>query len=213
MPEKGVRMPSLATYRARLALLAVLSSILPASAQAQSWSWFAEPYSVRVATVHPQAGAMEGLIVVDADAVRTEWSFGGMLQVSVARPEGDGVRLRSLMPDGSVADVLLTGVAAYELLVQGYVAAVTPPEDPRHPCSASPDTHRCALQAEETLDGRALERWRIESDTRDGGVHGQLFWFDRAAGVVVRALDDAGADLRFSDHRRGPVDAGAFELP
>jgi hypothetical protein len=200
-------------YRARLALLAVLPVLLAANAHAQSWSWFAEPFSVRVATVHPQAGAMEGLIVVGADAVRTEWSVGGMLQVSVARLEGDGVRLHSSLPDGSVAELLLTGVDAYELLVQGYVAAVTPPEDPRHPCSASPDTHRCALQGEETVDGRALERWRIESDTRDGAVHGQQFWFDRADGVVVRALDDAGADLRFSDHRRGPVDAGVFELP
>ena len=206
-------MPCLATRRARLALLAALPVLLAATAHAQSWSWFAEPFSVRVATAHPQAGPMEGLIVVAADAVRTEWSVGGMLQVSVARPEGDGVRLRSALPDGSVADLLLTGVDAYELLVQGYVAAVTPPEDPRHPCSASPDTHRCALQAEETVDGRTLERWRIESDTRDGAVHGQLFWFDRADGVVVRALDDTGADLRFSDHRRGPVDAAAFELP
>jgi hypothetical protein len=206
-------MPRLATYRARLALLALLPVLFAATAHAQSWSWFAEPYSVRVATVHPQAGPMEGLIVVDADAVRTEWSIGGMLQVSVARPEGDGVRLRSLMPDGSVADLLLTGVDAYELLVQGYVAAVTPPEDERHPCVASPATHRCEHQADETVDGRVLERWRIESDTRDGAVHGQLFWFDRTAGVVVRALDDAGADLRFSDHRRGPVEAGVFDLP
>ena len=198
---------------ARFALLAMLPLSFAASAQAPSWSWFAEPFSVRVATVHPQAGPMEGLIVVDADAVRTEWSVGGMLQVSVARPEGAGVRLRSLMPDGSVADFLLTGVDAYEVLVQGYVAAVTPPEDPRHPCVASPSTHRCERQADETVDGRALERWRIESDTRDGAVHGQLFWFDRAAGVVVRALDDGGADLRFSDHRRVPLDAGAFELP
>ena len=206
-------MPSLVTLRARLMLLAVLSLPFAASAHAQPWSWFAEPFSVRVATVHPQAGTVEGLIVVDADAVRTEWSFGGMLQVSVARPEGDSVRLRSLMADGSVADFLLTGVDAYELLVQGYVAAVTPPEDPRHPCVASPNTHRCERQADETVGGRSLERWRIEADTRDGAVHGQLFWFDRAAGVVVRALDDGGADLRFSDHRRGPVDAGAFELP
>ena len=201
------------TFLARLAILVSLLALLAGSAHAQSWSWFAEPFSVRVSTVHPQAGAIEGLIVVDAGAVRTEWSVGGMVQVSVARPEGDGVRYRSLMPDGSVVEAVLTGVDAYELLVQGYVAAVTSPEDPRHPCTASPDTHRCARQSEEMVDGRVFERWRIESDTRDGAVHGQLFWFDRAGGVVVRALDDGGADLRFTDHRRGPVDAGAFELP
>ena len=206
-------MPCRVAYPARLALLVALPALLAASAHAQSWSWFVEPFSVRVATVHPQAGAMEGLIVVDAGAVRTEWSVGGMVQVSVARPDGDGVRYRSLMPDGSVVEAVLTGADAYELVVQGYVAAVTSPEDPRHPCTASPETHRCALQAEETVDGQVLERWRIESDTRDGAVHGQLFWYDRAAGVVVRALDDGGADLRFTDPRRGPVDAGAFELP
>ena len=201
------------TFLARLAILVSLLALLAASAHAQSWSWFAEPFSVRVAMTHPQAGPMEGVVVVDAQAVRTEWSFGGMVQVSVARPEGDGVRVRSLMPDGSVVDLWLTGVDAYELLVQGYVAAVTPPEDPLHPCTASAGTHRCTRQAEETVDGRVLERWRIESDTRDGAVHGQVFWFDRAAGLVVRALDDGGADLRFSDHRRGPVDPEAFELP
>jgi len=206
-------MPSRLARHALFALLALLPPSFAATAHAQAWSWFAEPFSVRVSTVHPQAGAIEGLIVVDAQAVRTEWSVGGMVQVSVARPEGDGARYRSLMPDGSVVEAVLTGADAYELLVQGYVAAVTPPEDPRHPCSASPETHRCTLQAEETVDGRVLERWRIESDTRDGAVHGQLFWFDRAAGLVVRALDDSGADLRFSDHRRGPVDPGAFGLP
>jgi len=206
-------MPNRVARHALFALLASLPPSFAATAHAQAWSWFAEPFSVRVSTVHPQAGAIEGRIVVDAGAVRTEWSVGGMVQVSVARPEGDGARYRSLMPDGSVVEAVLTGADAYELLVQGYVAAVTPPEDPRHPCSASRETHRCALQAEETVDGRVLERWRIESDTRDGAVHGQLFWFDRAAGLVVRALDDSGADLRFSDHRRGPVDPGAFDLP
>jgi hypothetical protein len=206
-------MPRLLARHALFALLALLPPSFAATAHAQAWSWFAEPFSVRVSTVHPQAGAIEGLIVVDFGAVRTEWSVAGMVQVSVARPEGDGARYRSLMPDGSVVEAVLTGADAYELLVQGYVAAVTPPEDPRHPCTASPKTHRCTLQAEETVDGRVLERWRIESDTRDGAVHGQLFWFDRAAGLVVRALDDSGADLRFSDHRRGPVDPGAFDLP
>lgn len=206
-------MPHLAPPRARIACIAVLPLLFAASAHAQAWPWFAEPFTVRVATVHPQAGPMDGLIVVDAEAVRTEWSIGGTLQVSVARPEGDGVRLRSLMPDGTVVDLLLSGADAYELLIQGYVAAVTPPEDPRHPCVASPTTHRCVRQTDETVDGRTLERWRIESDTRDGAVHGQLFWFDRADGVVVRALDDNGAELRFSDHRRGPVDPAAFALP
>ncbi len=206
-------MPSRLACHALFALLALLPPSFAATARAQAWSWFAEPFSVRVATVHPQAGPVEGLVVVDAQAVRTEWSVAGMVQVSVALPEDEGARYRSLMPDGSVVEAVLTGADAYELLVQGYVAAVTPPEDPRHPCTASPDTHRCELQADETVDGRALERWRIESDTRDGAVHGQLFWFDRAAGLVVRALDDSGADLRFSDHRRGPVDPGAFDLP
>jgi len=206
-------MPSRLARRVRLVPVVLLPILVAAVAHAQAWSWFAEPFSVRVASAHPQAGTMEGLIVVDANAVRTEWSVGGMVQVTVARPEGAAVRLRSLMPDGSVTEFVLTGVDAYELLVQGYVAAVTPPEDPRHPCVASPDTHRCEHQADETVDGLALERWRIESDTRAGAVHGQAFWFDRAAGVVVRALDDGGADLRFFDHRPGPVDPGAFELP
>ena len=206
-------MPRRLARLVRFALLVLLPPSVAATAHAQAWSWFAEPFSVRVAMAHPQAGPMEGVIVVDAQAVRTEWSFGGMVQVSVARPEGDGVRVRSLMPDGSVVDLMLTGVDAYELLVQGYVAAVTPPEDSLHPCTASPGTHRCSLQAEESVDGRVLERWRIESDTRAGAVHGQLFWFDRATGLVMRALDDGGADLRFSDHRRGPIDPGAFDLP
>lgn len=181
-------MPSRLACHALFALLALLPPSFAATARAQAWSWFAEPFSVRVATVHPQAGPVEGLVVVDAQAVRTEWSVAGMVQVSVALPEDEGARYRSLMPDGSVVEAVLTGADAYELLVQGYVAAVTPPEHPRHPCTASPDT-------------------------RDGAVHGQLFWFDRAAGLVVRALDDSGADLRFSDHRRGPVDPGAFDLP
>ena len=206
-------MPSRSPLHVRPTLVALLLAVVAGSAQAETWSWFSEPFSVRVTTIHPQAGSMEGLIVVDAHAVRTEWVVGGMTQVSVQRPEGAGARVRSLMPDGSVAEFVLTGVDAYELVVQGYVAAVTPPEDSRHPCTATPETHRCAFEAEETVDGRSLERWRIESDTRDGAVHGQLFWFDRATGLVVRALDDGGADLRFSDHRRGPVDPAAFELP
>ena len=208
-PSRSVR-PSSSVC---LMLVALLLALAVGSAHAETWSWFVEPFSVRVATTHPQAGPMEGLIVVGADAVRTEWSIGGMLQVSVARPAGDAVRLKALLPGGGVHEVLLTGPDAYELLVQGYVAAVTPPEDPRHPCTATPDTHRCAFEAEETIDGLTLERWRIESPGRDGAPHAQTFWFDRSAGLVMRALDATGADLRFSDHQRGPVDPAAFELP
>jgi hypothetical protein len=56
-------MPCLATHRARLVLLAALPALLAATAHAQSWPWFAEPFSVRVATVHRRgpvdAGAFE----------------------------------------------------------------------------------------------------------------------------------------------------------
>lgn len=180
---------------------------------ADTWAWFAEPFSVEVATMHPEAGAMEGTIVVDATAVRTEWRFAGMEQVVVARPEGEGVRLSMLVPGAGVQEVLLSGADAFEHLVHGYVAAVTAPEDPRHPCTRSPETHRCTFEGDETVDGRDLERWRIDASARDGSSRGQWFWFDRAAGLVVAALDDTGAELTFSDHRRGPVDPAAFELP
>jgi len=46
-----------------------------------------------------------------------------------------------------------------------------------------------------------------------GGTVGQLFRCDRDAGLVVQALADAGADLVFSDHVRGPVDPAQFEVP
>ena len=191
----------------------LIASLFASSALAGTWAWFAEPFTVRVQTAHPEAGPVEGVIVVDAQAVRTEWSLGGMLQVMIARPEGAMVRMWASTPDGSFVAFELTGSDAYELLVHGYVAAVTAPEDPRHPCSASPATHRCTFQAEEQVDGRSLERWRIESTARDGAAVGQLFWYDRDAGLVVRALDDAGADLVFSDHVRGPVDPAQFDVP
>ncbi len=46
-----------------------------------------------------------------------------------------------------------------------------------------------------------------------GGTVREPFWYDRDAGLVVRALDDAGADLVLSDHGRGPVDPARFEVP
>ena len=184
-----------------------------AAVAADTWAWFAEPFSVEVATVHPEAGAMEGTIVVDAHAVRTEWRFAGMVQVTVARPEGATVRLRMAVPGAGTQEIVLSGPDAYEHLVHGYVAAVTAPEDPRHPCTRSPETHRCTFEGDETIDGRDLERWRIDADARDGSVHGQWFWFERSTGLVMAALDDTGAELTFSDHQRGPVDPGAFELP
>lgn len=210
MSQRRAIVPS---SRAAACWIAWLLAAPFALAQGATWSWFAEPFEVRVLADHPQAGPMEGRIVVAADAVRVEWRVAGVPQVSVARPEGDGVRLWLGMPDGSVNEVLLGGVDAFEWRVHGYVAAVTAPDDPRHPCTATPDTHRCAREGDETVDGRPLERWRIEADTRDGGTHAQTFWFDRAEGVVVRALDETGADLRFVDHRRGPVDPAAFDLP
>ncbi len=200
--------PSLAHGAAMVFVLA-----LAALAHAGTWSWFVEPFSVDLATTHPEAGAMQGRIVVDAHALRTEWTIGGMVQVTIAKPEGDAVRVWALLPDGSASAFVLTGTDAYELLVQGYVPVVTAPEDPRHPCTASPETHRCTFEADEVIDGRTLERWRIASDTRDGRVHGQQFWFDREAELVMRALDDTGADLVFSNHQRGPVDQAAFEVP
>lgn len=214
MVEPGsLRRALVPASRAVACALALLIAAPPARAQAGTWSWFAEPFEVRVATDHPQAGPMEGRIVVAAEAVRVEWWVAGTHQLSVARPEGDGVRLRMVATGVGPQDVLLTGDDAFEWRVQGYVAAVTPPDDPRHPCVATPETHRCTREGDETLDGRAVERWRLEGLTRGGGRHGQTFWFDRAAGVVVRALDETGADLRFFDHRRGPIDPGAFDLP
>ncbi len=202
------------SHRLVIALAATLAVVMSGGVgAADTWVWFAEPFSVEVASVHPEAGAMEGTIVVDAHAVRTEWRFSGMEQVVVARPEGETVRLRMVVPGAGIQELVLTGSDAYEHLVHGYVAVVTAPEDPRHPCTRSPGTHRCSFEGDETIDGRDLERWRIEADDRAGGVHGQWFWFDRAAGVVVAALDDTGAELTFSGHRRGPVDPSAFELP
>ncbi len=194
-------------------LLAVAVLALAGAASAETWSWFAEPFSVDVHMSHPDTGAMAGTIVVDAHAVRTEWRIAGTEQVTVAMPDGDSVRMWALLPDGSTQSFTLTGPDTHELLVHGYIAAVTEPEDPRHPCTRSPETHRCTFEADETVDGSVLERWRIEVDGRDGGAHGRWFWFDRGAGLVVKGLDDAGTELTYSGHRRGPVDQSAFEVP
>lgn len=194
-------------------VLVAIALATPSATAADAWSWFAEPFSVEVTTVHPEAGAMDGTIVVDAHAVRTEWRFAGMEQVTVARPEGDSVRLRMVVPGSGTQEVVLTGSDAFEHLVHGYVAAVTAPDDPRHPCTRSPDTHRCTFEGEEVIDGRTLERWRIDADARDGSTYGQWFWFDRGAGVVVSALDDSGAEFSFRAHQRGSVDPAAFDLP
>lgn len=77
----------------------------------------------------------------------------------------------------------------------------------------TPARLRRTFEAEEPVDGRSLEGRRIESTARDGGVADQLFWYDRDAGLVMRALDDAGADVAFSEHVRGPVDPAQFEVP
>jgi hypothetical protein len=196
-----------------VSLVALILSAAPHALAADTWAWFAEPFEVEVATEHPQAGAITGRIVVGPQAVRTEWHVGGMVQVSVARLAGDAVAYVTLLPDGSVQSFTLTGADAHEMLVQGYVAAVTEPEDARHPCTRSPDTHRCSFEAQETVDARSLERWRIEADDRSGQSVWQLFWFDREAGLVVRALDQTGAELVFSGHARGGIDPAEFELP
>lgn len=205
------------TRTTRRLLASLLTAISAASAGqalgADSWAWFAEPFTVEVATVHPQAGPIGGLIIVGAQAVRTEWYVGGMVQVSVARLAGDAVAYDTLLPDGSLQSFTLSGADAHEILVHGYVAAVTEPEDPRHPCTRSPTTHRCSFEAEETVDGRPLERWRLEADDRAGQSVAQLFWFDRATGLVVRALDQTGAELVFTGHARGDAEPGAFMLP
>lgn len=203
-----------ATRRTRTALaVALAAAVFGPVLAADSWAWFAEPFAVEVATVHPQAGPISGLIIVGAQAVRTEWHVGGMVQVSVARLAGDAVAYDTLLPDGSLQSFTLSGADAHEMLVHGYVAAVTEPEDPRHPCTRSPTTHRCSFEAEETVDGQPLERWRLEADDRAGQSVSQLFWFDRAAGRVVRALDQTGAELVFTGHARGDAEPGAFTLP
>ena len=209
MPNRRRTSRRLVTPLVAIAGLLALGTV----SAADTWAWFAEPFSVEVLTMHPEAGTIEGTIVVDAHAVRTEWRFAGLVQVVVARPEGGSVRLRMVVPGAGTQEVVLSGADAHEHLVHGYVAAVTAPDDPSHPCVRSPDTHRCTFEAQETIEGRDLERWRIDASARDGSTHGQWFWFDRQSGLVVAALDDTGAELTFSDHRRGPVDPAAFELP
>jgi hypothetical protein len=192
----------------------VLVAVLAATAAAQGWSWFVEPFSVRVTTVHPQAGAIEGLLVIGEHAVRNEWTVAGQVSATVLRLDPpDAAVMWTFLPEGLYLEQRLAYADAPELFDEGYVAAVTAPDDPRHVCVRNPDVHRCAFVANETVGGRGLERWRIEAAGRDGVLRGQSFWFDRSAGVVVRALDDTGADLAFSDHRRGPVDPAAFEVP
>lgn len=196
-------------------VVAAACATLLGAAQAATWAWFAEPFAVEVEAEHPQAGAMQGRIEVAEGAVRTEWRFGGTTQVQLQRLSDDGasVVITTVMPDGTAVEATVAGAEAYELLVHGYVTAVTAPDDPRHPCVRTPATHRCALEEEETVDGARLERWRLEVDDRSGTASVQRFWFDRAAGTVVRVLDHAGVDMRFDAHERGPVASERFELP
>jgi hypothetical protein len=197
----------------RRALACLVAALLAGSASAESWSWFVEPFTVSLATEHPQAGPMEGVLYVSASAVRSDWTQAGQTFVTVLHLDGDGAIMWAFMPDGTYLESRLAYGDAPELFDQGYVAAVTDPDDPRHPCVATPEIHRCEMRGTETVDGRELERWRIEAEGQGGAARGQDFWFDRAAGVVVRAVDDSGATITYLEHRAGPVDASVFEVP
>lgn len=179
-------------------------------ADAQTWSWFVEPFTVTVDVATPGLpDATMRLSVADA-AVRMDLDQGGVIQSTILVLDGDGVLLTSVLPDGSSFAQRLAAAQVPELLDEGFVTAVTRPDHPAHPCVRTPDVHRCERLEPGEVDGAPTDRWRVASVATG---RGQVLDFDAADGRVLRAVDDGGAVLRFRDHRPGPPPAEVFEAP
>jgi hypothetical protein len=199
--------------RAGWPLAMLVAALLGPVAHGQTWSWFVEPFSVEMVMVSPEFGRSDGALYVERADVRLEMSMVGMTQVMLLRLLEDGVLLRVLLPDGSYVEQHHGLGDLPEVVVQGYVAAVTAPDDPRHPCVRSPEVHRCTLVGEEPVDGRPVERWRLDAEDGDGSSHGQYFLFDRTAGFVIGAEDDTGVVITYAGHDAAPQPAELFEVP
>jgi hypothetical protein len=181
-----------------------------AIAQAQTWSWFVEPFTVTVDVATPGLPDATMRLAVAAAAVRMDLDQAGATQSTVLMLDGDGVVVTSILPDGTSFVQRYAGAALPEVFDEGFVTAVTPPDHPQHPCVLTPDVLRCERLGPGEVDGVPTVRWRVES--RATG-HGQVVDVGAGDGLVRRAVDDGGAVLSFRDHLPGPPPPDRFDVP
>ena len=85
------------------------------------------------------------------------------------------------------------------------------PSDKEHACNSAKEVS-CKKLADETIDGRKVEKWEIVADGKNGKMTSTL-WYDLELGIPIRELVPGKMMREMTDIKVGPQDPSLFLVP